>query len=253
MRGVAEPAWTAERVVTGGEAAALPRRQFPALRAASVEPLAEGWDRTVHVVDGRWAFRFPRRARALPGVAREVAVLPSIAAAALPLPVPVPAFAGVPSGAYPWQFWGAALLPGRELAEAGPPGRVSGSPPTPCTHCWTVRTTPTPARPSWSTDLRARDLLVDGRGRACGVIDWGDVCLADPAPDPSLDYAGFAGAARAALLGADRETTARVLAVFLSAALAEDAASEGRTGLLREALAGLRRAVSGPRAAGTGC
>jgi aminoglycoside phosphotransferase (APT) family kinase protein len=98
VRGVAEPAWTAERVVTAGEAAALLRRQFPALRAASVEPLAEGWDRPVHVVDGRWAFRFPRRAMALPGVAREVAVLPSIAAA-LPLPVPVPAFAGVPSGA----------------------------------------------------------------------------------------------------------------------------------------------------------
>jgi aminoglycoside phosphotransferase (APT) family kinase protein len=100
-------------------------------------------------------------------------------------------------------------------------------------------------------DLNIRHLLVDPDGLACGVIDWGDLCLADPAIDLSLAYCGFAGQARAALLSAygaapepARELRARVLAVFLSAALAEYAAAEGRTGLLTESLAGLRRAVS---------
>jgi aminoglycoside phosphotransferase (APT) family kinase protein len=99
-------------------------------------------------------------------------------------------------------------------------------------------------------DLHVRHLLVDG-DQAVGVIDWGDLCLADPAVDLSLAYAGFVGPARAALLAAygrpldsQREMRARVLAIFLCAALAEYAASDGHPRLLREALAGLRRAVS---------
>ncbi len=99
-------------------------------------------------------------------------------------------------------------------------------------------------------DLHIRHLLVDGGGRATGVIDWGDLCRADPAVDLCLAYAAFTGTARAALLsaygpvGAERELRARALAVFLSAALADYAASEARPGLLGEALAGLRRAVT---------
>ncbi|MEU8004040.1 phosphotransferase [Catellatospora sp. NPDC049111] len=98
-------------------------------------------------------------------------------------------------------------------------------------------------------DLHQRHLLLGGDGRATGVIDWGDVCLADPAVDLSLAYSGFLGPARDALLDAygpvpaERAARARVLAVNLSAVLAEYARAEGRTALLREALAGIARAV----------
>lgn len=98
-------------------------------------------------------------------------------------------------------------------------------------------------------DLHVRHLLVTAAGSACGVIDWGDVCLGDPAVDLSLGYAGFAGAARSAFTAAygpidpERELRARTLAVFLSAVLADYAASTGRKTLLDEALAGLRRSV----------
>jgi aminoglycoside phosphotransferase (APT) family kinase protein len=99
-------------------------------------------------------------------------------------------------------------------------------------------------------DLHIRHLLVDA-GQVVGVIDWGDLCLADPAVDLSLSYAALAGPARAALLSAygpvdaERELRARVLAVFLCAALADYAVAEQRPRLLREAVAGLRRAVAG--------
>jgi aminoglycoside phosphotransferase (APT) family kinase protein len=98
-------------------------------------------------------------------------------------------------------------------------------------------------------DLHVRHLLVDDTGSATGVIDWGDVCLGDPAVDLSLGYAAFTGPARAAFLsayggvGADRELRARALAVRLSALLTAYAAAQGRPRLLAEARAGLRRAV----------
>jgi aminoglycoside phosphotransferase (APT) family kinase protein len=98
-------------------------------------------------------------------------------------------------------------------------------------------------------DLHVRHLLLDDRGDASGVIDWGDVGLADPALDLALAYAAFSGPARVALvdayggLDAERELRARCLAVRLSALLAGYAAADGRPALLAEALAGLRRAV----------
>lgn len=99
-------------------------------------------------------------------------------------------------------------------------------------------------------DLHSRHLLIGPDGDAAGVIDWVDLCLADPAVDLSLAYGGFEGAARAALLAAygpvdaERELRARVLAVSLCASLADYALRDGRERLLRESLAGLRRAVS---------
>ncbi len=310
--------WTPERPVSAAQAADEIARQFPQLRGAPVRPLASGWDNAVHVVDGRWAFRFPHRAVAVPGVRREIAVLPRLAPR-LPLPIPVPVLVGVPSPTYPWPFYGARLLAGTELAEARPPGRArrdaaaavgaflaalhhpdtlaavaeppTAAPPTaellpvdplhrgepavrgPRTRERLARIarrgvwTPDPAVDRLLTeaerlgpptgapvvvhgDLHIRHLLVDGGGRATGVIDWGDLCRADPAVDLCLAYAAFTGTARAALLsaygpvGAERELRARALAVFLSAALADYAASEARPGLLGEALAGLRRAVT---------
>ncbi|MQA94913.1 MAG: phosphotransferase [Streptosporangiales bacterium] len=111
------PAWRAERTVGAGEAAALIEARFPDLRGAPVEPLATGWDNTVHLVGGEWIFRFPRREVVLPGLRREIAYLPRLAPR-LPLAVPVPEHVGEPGEDFPWPFWGARIIPGRELAEA---------------------------------------------------------------------------------------------------------------------------------------
>ncbi len=91
--------------------------QFPELRLASLRPLAEGWDNAVWVADERYAFRFPRRQIAIPGVELELAVLPKLAPL-LPLPVPDPVFRGRPAEGYPWPFFGSELLPGRETCDA---------------------------------------------------------------------------------------------------------------------------------------
>ena len=97
------PEWEAEHVVGPDRAAALVAAQFPSLRGLPVEPMAEGWDNTVHVVGREWVFRFPRRTMVLPGVRREIAVLPRVASW-LPLPVPVPELVGEPTDGYPWPF-----------------------------------------------------------------------------------------------------------------------------------------------------
>jgi aminoglycoside phosphotransferase (APT) family kinase protein len=305
--------WDAEHALDADQARRLLAGQFPDLELASVEPLGIGFDNTVYLVDGTWVFRFPRREVAVALIDRELAVLPGLAGR-LPLPVPVPELVGRPGGDYPWPFWGARLVPGRELAAAEVPGGdraelgaqvgaflqalhdpvvardLGGALPhdpmrrgTPSTRgpsaranldrlaargCWDLGSAvdravnevitaadPLPA-PSGEPvlvhgDLHLRHLLVLSDGRAGGVIDWGDSCLADPALDLSLAYAAFAGPARTALLAAygrpvaeERELRARVLAVNLCSALADYADLEGHRGLLAEALAGVRRAVS---------
>lgn len=99
-------------------------------------------------------------------------------------------------------------------------------------------------------DLHARHVLVDGAGGATGVIDWGDVSAGDPSADLSIVYGSLAGEARAAFLGAygpvDRltELRARVIAVFLGAALLLYAADRGMEGLRLESLRSLDRAVT---------
>ncbi len=116
----ARPAWAAEILVTPDLAAELIAGQFPDLAGAAVVPLATGWDNTVYRVGGEWLFRFPRREIAVPGVRREIAVLPRLAPR-LPLPIPDPRFIGQPTDRYRWPFFGARLVPGTELAACGLP------------------------------------------------------------------------------------------------------------------------------------
>jgi aminoglycoside phosphotransferase (APT) family kinase protein len=92
--------------------------QFDELEVESLVPLSEGWDRTVWVVNDRWAFGFPRRAVVVPGMERELEYLPRLAPL-LPLPITCPVFVGRPSPAFPWPFFGSELLPGVELGDAG--------------------------------------------------------------------------------------------------------------------------------------
>ena len=98
-------------------------------------------------------------------------------------------------------------------------------------------------------DLHGRHVLVDADGSATGVIDWGDVCLADPSADLMFGYLALAGRAREAFqdaygpVSAERELRARVLAVHVGAALAEQAVSDGMTAVATEAIRGLSRAA----------
>jgi aminoglycoside phosphotransferase (APT) family kinase protein len=110
------PIWSAEIVVDEGLARLL-LRQFPELSVDTLRPLAEGWDNAVWIVNERYAFRFPRRQIAIPGVELELAVLPTLAPL-LPLPIPDPVFRGRPAEGYPWPFFGSELLPGRETCDA---------------------------------------------------------------------------------------------------------------------------------------
>jgi aminoglycoside phosphotransferase (APT) family kinase protein len=305
---MSRPRWAPERPSATARAATLIAAAFPALRGRPVEPLAEGWDNTVFVVDGTWVFRFPRRRLAVPGFRRELAVLPRIAPRLL-LPVPEPEFVAADDDPVdPWPFAGARLLPGRELADTGLPdgerraaaaevgaflrglhaapareAAPAGLPVDPMDRAWPrVRIEDTraqlrqlveqgtwvgdpgvaallngaerlgaPARPPVLVhgDLHVRHVLLDDGGSAVGVLDWGDVCLADPAVDLALAYTAFSGRARSAFLtaygevDADRELRARALGVRLSALLAAYAADVDRPALLTEALAGLRRVV----------
>jgi aminoglycoside phosphotransferase (APT) family kinase protein len=111
------PDWDAEVAVDDALVRALLAEQFPELDASSARLLGEGWDNSVWVVEERWAFRFPRRDIAIPGVERELAVLPALAPR-LQVPIPVPEFVGRPSDRYPWPFFGAELLAGVEPADA---------------------------------------------------------------------------------------------------------------------------------------
>ncbi|HET9894079.1 MAG TPA: phosphotransferase [Streptosporangiaceae bacterium] len=307
--------WTAEIDVTPALAASLIREQFPGLAAGRVHRAGSGWDNNAFVVDGQWLFRFPRRQLAIPGIEREIAVLPRLAPR-LPLPIPEPRFAGRPSASYGWPFFGARMLAGTEFADAGiaspqreraaaavggflrvlhdpelsalvadadlpadPMGRAA--PPVRAARAanslerlaergiWS----PDPdvsgllgqaraaggdqaapaARPLalCHGDLHFRHMLVDESGAVTGVIDWGDLCLGDPAIDLSVAYLAFDARARDELLaaysrpvGQARELAARTCALSLAAALAEYAADDDRPALLRESLAGIRRSVT---------
>jgi aminoglycoside phosphotransferase (APT) family kinase protein len=104
-------------------------------------------------------------------------------------------------------------------------------------------------------DLHLRHVLARADGRAGGVIDWGDVCLADPAIDLAFGYAALAGSARERLISAyqraggtpltaEQKTLARLLALGLSAMLVLTAHETGDAGLREEARAGMTRALS---------
>ena len=101
-------------------------------------------------------------------------------------------------------------------------------------------------------DLHVRHVLVDGKGVPTGVIDWGDLAVAEPSVDLALYWSQLDGPGRAAFrdaygpsrLTADRLLRARVLALFLDAALLAYAHETGNDALLRATLGGLDRTLS---------
>lgn len=98
-------------------------------------------------------------------------------------------------------------------------------------------------------DLHVRHVLVD-EGELSGVIDWGDVCLGDPAIDLQFIWSVVPPDSRDAVLdeygavGDEARLRARVLAIMLSAVLILYARHEGNTALERESVAGLERALT---------
>lgn len=281
----------------------LIRGHCPAVAADDVRLLATGWDNTVYLVDQVWVFRFPRRQIAIPGVEREMRVLPLVAPQ-LRTPVPHPLHLGRPTDRFPWPFWGAAHITGTELAAGSNQRDELGAEvgdflrslhDLPIDTSWDLPYDPmrradsahraqlirvrldrlvrsgvpvegldridqllgedAPTPPSLASvlthgDLHIRHILVDDAGRLAGVIDWGDVCVADPAVDLSVAFLAFTNAARDALfdaygpITAGQEKRARVLAVSLAAALADQAAHDRIDWLRDAALAALNTAVS---------
>jgi len=300
--------WSAEAVVDEALARRLIGAQAPEIAIETLELLGEGWDNTVWLVDGLWVFRFPRRQIAVPGIERQLALLPALAPA-LPLAIPVPVVVGRPADGFPWRFTGHRLLAGRESAEAEstdeerlgwarPLGEflralhdpavleldgVSGLPidfnrrADMQVRCELLRNRlgeleelelwePPPvvadvirdagrlgapeALAVVHGDLHLRHVLVEG-DRPTAVIDWEDLCRADPAIDLVPYWSHLPAAARPAFLEAYGEPTdaqllrARVLSLFLSGTLAVYARREGLAALEREALRSLDRTVSG--------
>ena len=109
--------WSAEVTVDRDLAHQLITSQFDALEPAELRRFSQSWDNTVWLVDRRWVFRFPRRQVVIPGIEREMAILPRLAPL-VPLPIPTPVFLGRPADGYRWPFFGAALIPGAEPADS---------------------------------------------------------------------------------------------------------------------------------------
>jgi aminoglycoside phosphotransferase (APT) family kinase protein len=97
-------------------------------------------------------------------------------------------------------------------------------------------------------DLHFRQLLVH-EDELSGVVDWVDVCRADPGVDLLLYWSFVPPAARGAFLGeygpvAEHSLLrGRVLALFLNAILARYGRDEGAAAVAAEAVASLERAV----------
>ena len=100
-------------------------------------------------------------------------------------------------------------------------------------------------------DLHIRHLLVAPDGTPTAVIDWDDLCLADPAIDLILYWSLLPPAARAAFVAEygpvpeERLLRARVLAVFLCGSLAVYGHHERVPALIRESIESLERTLAG--------
>jgi aminoglycoside phosphotransferase (APT) family kinase protein len=102
----------------------LIEQQFPALRPVTAVDLGEGCDSIAVEVNGRFVFRFPKRADVEQQLAIEARILPELARTS-PLSIPVFQFFGEPSAEWPRHFVGYPKLPGRPAIHddfaAGPP------------------------------------------------------------------------------------------------------------------------------------
>lgn len=91
-------------------------------------------------------------------------------------------------------------------------------------------------------DLYARHVLVDADGRASGVIDWGDVCVAHPAVDLAFVFCALPPEHRRAFwteygeVDDDTELRARTMAISFTATIASYARDSRLDALLASSL-----------------
>lgn len=104
--------WESKGDLEVAAAATLITAACPELAPVQIELLGQGWDNQVFLVNGDWAFRFPRRDEALELQANEWRLLPWLVDQ-LPLPIPKPVRWCEASAPFPWPFYGHRLLPGR--------------------------------------------------------------------------------------------------------------------------------------------
>ena len=94
-----------------------------------------------------------------------------------------------------------------------------------------VKTVPIDIDPVWlHGDLHARNIIVNG-GEIAGVIDWGDLCVGDPATDLAVSWMLFPDSAHAEFLstygvvGTDTWERARGWAIFFGVVMVDAGAS----------------------------
>ncbi|HET9371161.1 MAG TPA: phosphotransferase [Vicinamibacterales bacterium] len=92
-------------------AAKIVRAQFPEIGSDTVRHLGEGCDSVAIEIDGRWVFKFPKRADVDAELVREMRVLPPLARTA-PLAMPDYRFRGEPSADFPHHFGGYVKIAG---------------------------------------------------------------------------------------------------------------------------------------------
>ena len=92
-------------------------RCFPQLQMHTCRPILDGWSSLVLEVNDELIFRFPRRPEIVPGLEKEMALLPQLAPA---LPVAVPRFEFIGRGGLgaDWPFVGYRKIAGRPLTNA---------------------------------------------------------------------------------------------------------------------------------------
>ncbi len=103
--------WVSEHALDAATVRALVNAQFPDIGAVDVTYLDEGWDSVVYDVNGRWIFRFPKRAEVEAIHSVEAALLPRLADR-VPIGIPRPSLRGEPGRGYPYRFLGYERLPG---------------------------------------------------------------------------------------------------------------------------------------------
>ncbi len=300
------PDWDPEIAVGPALARRLIDGQLPELAGRPLEHVAHGWDNDVYLVADAWIVRFPRRAVAVPGVEREMALLPLLAPR-LPLPVPQPTHLGRPGNGYPWPFYAAPLIRGQELAHARLTDEARSALAEPLATFLRALHAPQlaaelgrdlpvdpmrradmafrvpmargrldqaaaarlldlraaaenllasaaelpPGIPTALThgDLHLRHLIVAPDGSAAGIIDWGDLCRADPSIDLVLAWGMLPPAARPAFraaYGAIDEADwlrARLLSLLLAIVLAIYGHATADAALRAEAISAARRTL----------
>jgi aminoglycoside phosphotransferase (APT) family kinase protein len=301
--------WEPEHEIDEALVRVLMEEKFPELARTTLRFIGKGWDNSVWIVDDVWTFRFPRRAIAIPGVERELAVLPRVARL-LPVAVPEPELVGFASERFPWPFFAYRPLPGVEPADAAlseaervnlgvelgrflrvlhaPETRAAADPegalPVDFNRRADMEVRVPRARENlaqlremglWRVPVEAEELLASAEelppasgelvlvhgdlhlrhvlvaeGAVAAVIDWGDVCLADPCIDLVLAWSLLTPAARESFFAeygpvtADQRLRSRVLAIGLDSMLVRYAHSVGHMSLQHEALAALERTLA---------